>query len=637
MALDLSDLIQQITTLDFESEAIGPRPNEYPPKPVGLSVRWPNGKTEYIAWAHPAGDNTHTFEEARNALLLAYSGPVLFHNAAFDMEVAYQHMGMPFPRDWHDTLFLLFLFNPHARTYALKESAEEILKVAPDERDAVRDWVLANVAGSNKKTFGAHISKAPVALVGPYAIGDVDRTFALFKRLAPPVLEAQGAAYTREKRLLPHLLAAERRGIRVDRPLLEQWRVRLDSVVEAADKVIRAGLNAPTLNVDSNDELAAALQAAGQVTHWETTDGMVLELDGTPRTPTAALLRPPISFATASPEPTAAPGKRSMAKDVLVRIIKDRHLSRLLVYRNSAATMLRTFVDAWLALSAADGRLHTKWHQVRGVSANGTKTGRIASSNPNLANVPNPANIEIPTGWPALPSLREALLPEEGEVWVSADYSQQELRIAAHFEDGEIQAAYRRNPKLDLHTFAQELIEVRTGLKVERKKTKTVAFASIYGAGIGQLAAQMGVPLFEANEVRNAYFKALPGLGDLIRNVEEEGLRNGKVRTIGGRVIPVEKAKLQDGRWRSFVYKLLNHLVQGSAADQTKQAIVDFCERGGSGMFLTTVYDEINLSVRPEQVADVNAALVAAMKAAIPLDVPIEVDVESGPNWGELK
>lgn len=624
--------LEELTTLDFETDAIGPRPSRYPPKPVGLAIRWPDGNREYLAWGHPTGNNS-TYDAARRAWLLACRGPVLFQNGAFDIEVAMEHFGVPWPAQWHDTLFLLFLNDTHAKTYSLKPSAERLLGEPPTEQDAVRDWILANVPVATRKNFGAFISLAPPELVGPYAIGDVDRTFRLFKLLYPSTYSLMNGPYERELRLCPHLIAAERRGIRVDRRALQHWYNEIEPAITRCDDLIRARLDAPGLEVDSDASLADALDAAGVMLAWEYTDGTVVR-NGTSGS-TDELVNPFASDAV-SVDPVRPAGRRSVAKGALKRHCTDADLVSTLLYRNTAATMLRTFVEPWLDKSTADGRLHTKWHQVRGQDANGTKTGRIASSDPNLTNVINAKDMLPPLGCPFLPALRTAFLPEEGHVWLSADYSQQELRWAAHFEDEDMMRAYKSNPRLDLHDHAKQLIKERLGLDLDRKRVKTVAFATIYGAGLRQLAEQMGTNETEAYAVREAYFAVLPGLRVLSEKVKDRARNMGYVRSGGGRIIKVEPARQIDGRLRTFDYKMLNHLIQGTSAEQTKQAIIDYCSLGGPGPFLSQVYDEINVSAPADRLGEVGNALAHAMYHALPIDVPMVMDIEVGLNWGAL-
>lgn len=623
--------------VDFETYRIGPRPGEYPPEPVGVALRWPNGKYEYLAWAHPAGDNNTTREEAIRAIRHAYKNTVIFHNAKFDMEVAWHHLGIEFPKRWHDTLLLGYLQSPDEPSFSLKPMSERLIGMPPVQQDAVRDWILANIKGATKKNFGAFIAFCPVALVGPYAISDVDRTWRLFKFFAPPVSANMPVAYNREKRLLPHLVSAERRGLRVDRLLLRMWQRDLTAALARCDELICVRLNDLNLNLDSDDALADALQREDLVTHWETPDGIPFPC-GVPGVNTTASeeLNPFADPNEIVVVTEAKPPTRSMSKGALKRCCIDKDLVGQLAYRTAAATMLRTFVEPWLIHSEKDGRLHTQWHQVRGVDKNGTRTGRIASSDPNLANVPNPNETPPPFGLPKLPSLRKALLPEEGCVWISLDYSQQELRITAHYEDGQMKMAYQRDPKLDLHAFAQELIRRMVNKVIPRKHIKNVAFASIYGAGIPKLARMMEVSEDEAEEVRDAYFAALPGLGQLIHNVKMVTRQRGFVISLGGRLMPVEPTKWVKGRERAYDYKQTNKLIQGSAADQTKEAIASFCESGGSGYFMLQVYDEINISVPKEHAEYWACVLRDCMLKALPLSVPVLVESKVGSTWGDL-
>lgn len=171
--------------LDFESEAIDNRPN-FPPKPVGLAVYEEGKEPYYMAWGHPIENNIDlafaTIETA--ALLEEPSHEFIFHNAPFDCSIIQEKMGLEVPWDRiHDTMLLAFLSNPHGEL-SLKPLCEKFLGMPPEERDAVRDWLVARgICRANDKSWGAHISKAPGKLVGAYAIGDVVRTYKLFKYL----------------------------------------------------------------------------------------------------------------------------------------------------------------------------------------------------------------------------------------------------------------------------------------------------------------------------------------------------------------------------------------------------------------------------------------------------------------------
>jgi DNA polymerase I-like protein with 3'-5' exonuclease and polymerase domains len=523
----------------------------------------------------------------------------------------------------------------------------------PDEQTALFNWIKANVVPPaeptwdkqgvmtmkvpkiNKSNFGRWIAFAPLSMQAPYAIGDVERTYKLFQYLHPQVAITMQAPYDRERRLLPHLISAEKRGIRVDRMLLLHYHQQLSMALYDADYDIRAYLHAPGLNIDSSDDLADALDAQGLISHWETPQGVVFPVTGAVGV-SAAEINP---FTNGDAPADTTQFTRSMSKGALSRCCTDAWLVNILRYRGAADTMLNMFVKPWLRKTEgmADPRLHTTWHQVIGVDANGARTGRIASTDPNLANVPNPNETLPPSAkYAALPSLRKVLLPEIGHVWLSADYSQQELRLTAHYEDGVMQHAYRTNPQVDLHLFAQELVLQRTGRSVPRKHIKNIAFASIYGAGLPKLAMMMGVTEQEAEEIREAYFLALPGLRKLIQDIKVHVGRNGFIRSLGGRRLLVEPPSMEKGRIKTFDFKMPNKLIQGSAADMTKEAIVQFCENGGSNYFMSQVYDEINVSVPKETALQWAHHLVNCMVNALPIDVPILVDVEVGSSWGDL-
>jgi DNA polymerase I len=598
--------LPHVATIDFETEGIGPRPHAYPPKPVGVAIRWPNGTEEYLAWGHPSGNNC-TFEVARETLWSAWQYPCLFHNSAFDMEVAHKWFGFPAPKVWHDTYFLLFLCYPHAQTYSLKPTAAWLLSEPPTEQDDLRDWVLNNVSGSRKSNWGAFISRAPVSLVAPYAIGDVSRTYRIYELLWPHVRSRMQAPYHRERALMPVLVNASKRGIRLDRDACMSMYMDVGSAVVRADKHLHDSYG--IINVDSDEELADQLEALNYV-----------KRDAWPLTDT---------------------GRRSTSKVSFAQVLSAHPLLRdLLLYRNTAATLERTFLRPWLDHSAADGRLHCSWWQVKSDDG-GARTGRIASSNPNLANVPARAHKVLPPPYfNKLPNLRTLLLPEPGEVWVSADYASQELRHAAHFESGPLMQAYNENPALDLHEYGRREAYARSGLalladpKDGRTKTKTVNFATLYGAGIPTLADQLGCDKETARTLRETILDSMGNLRRLRDQATQRWRIGHKIKTWGGREIPCQPPFMHKGKLLTFEYKALNMLIQGSAADQTKEAL---CRGVGTlaGTLLSQLYDEINVSVPVEQLDEGIRELRRSMEDIPGFDVPFTTDVEVGPSWGE--
>lgn len=579
-------------TLDFESEAIEGNPIVNPPKPVGLAIRDGNGRCEYLT-------ELDVVEGLLKDIWARSDIPLLFHNAPFDLSVARAHFGLPWP-DWrrvHDTMPLLFIDDPYAPSLSLKPSAERLLGEAPEEQNALKAWILQNVPGATEKNFGAHISKAPVELVAPYAIGDVERTFKLFELLRPRVAERP---YDVERQLAPILSDSSCRGVRVDVGLLERDWSEVKVAQEKATARLRERLG--DINFNSPKQLGEKLESLGFVL------------------------------------PRTEKGNISTARDALQGAVTDKELLDLLSYHSTMETLVGTFMEPWLELSSRTGRLHPEWNSVRG-DKNGTRTGRLSCNNPNLQNIPNILDRAVPAGLPALPHMRDYLLPEEGCVWAKRDYSSQEVRILAHFEEGELAEAYRANPALDPHALAQEMIKRVTGVEYPRKDVKITAFSVIYGAGAGSLAEQLKRSRKEAQEIKNAYLTAFPGVLALQREVTNRLKQGGKVKTIGGRLYGSDHPVFKYGRMMTFEYKGLNALIQGSAADQTKQSVIDWYNDGArhsGSTLLATVHDEINISVPKDEVEQEMECLKVCMNADR-LDVPMLSEGFVGPSWGQVK
>ncbi len=584
-------------TLDFETEAIGPNPLWLPPKPVGLAI-WIKGcEPEYI---------TDWDKMTEVWLRCMDSGDqLLFHNAQFDLAVGLKWLGGERPH-WsrvHDTMYLLFLHDPYSPSLALKPSSERYLDMPPEEQDELTNWILANVPEATRKNAGGFISRAPVSLVAPYAKGDVLRTRGLYDFLYTKV---PTEPYDRERRLAPVMAESSRVGIRVDVERLEFDVAVCSDGLQAVEGRIFHALNCESFNIGSGAQLADRLDKAGVMDQW---------------------------FYT----PT---GKRSTAKDNLIQGINPEHtdLLDLLAYRSTMSTCVGTFMSPWLEFAATDGRVHTSWNQVandeRGHS--GARTGRLSSARPNFQNPPNPFDWVIPDGLPPLPSMREYLLPEPGHVWVKRDFSSQEIRILAHFEDGPLMEAYKANPFLDPHTMAQELIHKITLKLYDRKDVKITGFSIIYGSGVPGLAQQLKRPPHVAFELREAYFKAMPAAQQLAASTRRRGASGGVVTTWGGRPYPVEPPKIINGKIRTWEYKLLNYLIQGSAGDQTKEVLCDWHDvKDSETIFMATIHDEINASVPQDYWEREMDQLRLCMDQDL-FDVPMRSEGFVGENWGHL-
>ena len=307
--------MKDIAVVDFETAAIEPAPN-YPPVPVGVAIKLPGRKGRYYAFGHPTQNNC-TREEATKVLREVYRKySILCHNAAFDVEVARAHLKLPIPK-WqrlHDSMLLLYLYDPGARTISLKPSVKNLLGIEPDEQRQLRDWVLANVPEAKAKPnrWGAHISKAPGKLVGKYAISDVEYSWKLFEVLFP-MIQADGMseAYDVERQLIPIVLEMERLGVPIDRAALEadtyKW---LNEKDRLANRIYKRTGSAP-FNINSPEQLANALEDSGH----------------------------------ADPElwlPTEK-GNRSTSRDSLAVAVNDKPLLKALVRHSILSHMLSNF------------------------------------------------------------------------------------------------------------------------------------------------------------------------------------------------------------------------------------------------------------------------------------------------------
>jgi DNA polymerase-1 len=614
--------------VDFETYGIAARP-DYPPEPVGVSIALPGADPLYMSWGHPTGNNT-TKAKARAVLteLWQRAPRILFHNGKFDVDVAETHMVpkryslLKDPLRVEDTLFLLFLDDPHARSLSLKPAYERLMKVKSSGRDELKEWIIANVPEAKRRPteWGAYIAKAPAHLVAPYANGDTHRTRRIYELLYPRVTKAgMLEAYQREQRLMPILLRNEMEGIRVDMARLRKDIKVYSAALERADRWIRLRLRTPNLNIDSNDELADALERAG-FKNFTVTPG----------------------------------GQRSVGKESLLNALEeDAKLLQAIGYHNRMTTCLSMFMKRWYDIGErTGGRIHTQWHQVRhghgdASGINGARTGRIIATDPNLLNLAksfedrddgyvHPKFLKVEP----LPLVRVYLLPDEDYVWGHRDYNQQEFRITAHFEDGALLRAYKENPALDVHEHIRQVIHRVRHVLMERRPVKIVNFGMLYGMGIAGTARKLKVDASKAREIKGAQKAAIPDVHEMAHDLKELGERGEPIRTWGGRLYYAEEPKVIDGHTQRYEYKLLNYLIQGSAADATKEAVIryDAHPQKKWGRFMVTVYDEINASLPsdPTALKREMRALRESMEG-LAFDLPMLSDAKVGKSWGELK
>jgi DNA polymerase I len=627
-------------TVDFETLGIKPRPF-YPPIPIGVSIKWPGKKSKYLGWGH-VGANNCTYGEALTELKKAYANKdgILFQNGKFDIDVGDVHMGLDIPA-WdkiHDTMFLLYLDDPHQSEMGLKPSAERLLNWPPEEQDELGAWLILNqpvpdVKISRSKQsehyFMKYLGFAPVGLVGKYANSDVDKTEALFKLLWPKTRRrSMLAPYDRERKLMPILLSMERKGVPVDLARLRKDVADYFAIQTRIDTWIKAKISAPEdINLNSAAQLISCMLSAGLV-----------DSEKMPLTKT---------------------GKISTSKDSLGIGVKDPRLLAMLKYRTQLNTCLRTFMQPWLLQAELSGGLiYTSWNQIKSTDSGGaigTKTGRL-SSTPNFQNMPKefdkifrheePELIRLPQapikGLKALPICRSYIAPPPGYVFIDRDYSQQEPRILAHFDGGQLMDKYLENNWIDFHDFAQAEL-ANMGMFYERRPVKNTNLGLIYGMGAPLLAARNDMTVEAAKILKNAILKLYPGLKEMYADMKQRAEAGLPVRTWGGREYFCEPPKVVNGRLMKFDYKMVNCVIQGSAGDCTKEAIIRYYEatqndpKAVDDRMLLNVHDQLLAMCKIERLHTAMEMLRVAMES-VEFDVPIlsEGDV-SIVNWAELK
>ena len=507
-----------------------------------------------------------------------------------------------------DTMLIASLLDENRFSYSLNALSFDLLGKTKSEKDLVE---AARTFGLDPK---AEMWKMPAMYVGPYAEVDAQLALELWNYMRVEVGK-QGLwdIVNLELDLLPCLVDMTYRGVRVDMDKTERTRDALLKREAELHKEIKrqAGFG---VEIWAAQSLSKAFDELG------------------------------IAY------PKTEKGAPSFTKTFLAE--QQHPFARLIVDARNINKTSGTFINNILKYCNKDGRIHGHINQNRS-DQGGTVSGRLSMNNPNLQ--------QIPARDPELgPMIRSLFLPEEDEQWAAIDFSQQEPRILVHYAHvyGKargipLQGAkdfvqkYNDDPDTDFHTMVADMAGIG------RKQAKTINLGMMYGMGVNKLADQLDIPVEEAKSLINQYHDRVPfvkGLMTGVMNRLNEKDASGSIRSILGRkcrfdlwepdsfamhkALPYRDAVKEYGDTtrlkRAFTYKALNRLIQASAADMTKQAMVNVYKTGR--IPLIQVHDEIAMSVK-----DKNEALEIAkiMESAVPLEVPNKCDVEIGPSWGE--
>ncbi len=323
--------------------------------------------------------------------------------------------------------------------------------------------------------------------------------------------------------------------------------------------------------------------------------------------------------------------KISTAVDVLEGLAEEHEVPRLVLDYRQLTKLKSTYVDALpVLIRNSSGRLHTTFGQT------GTATGRLSSTNPNLQNIP----IRTELGR----EIRAAFTAEPGHVLLAADYSQIELRLLAHFsKDKLLVEAFRRGD--DIHTLTASQVFGVPPLMVtpeHRRAAKVVNFGIVYGLSAFGLSQNLGIEPSEARKFIDAYFEKYSGVRAFIDATLEQARRDGKVKTLFGRIRPIPDINSKNANQRGFAERTaVNTPLQGTAADLIKLAMIRIDEeiqkRRLKSRMTLQVHDELVFEVPECEVDGMRRLVREQMENAHVLEVPLVVEIGIGPNWRDLE
>ncbi len=319
----------------------------------------------------------------------------------------------------------------------------------------------------------------------------------------------------------------------------------------------------------------------------------------------------------------------STAQDVLEQLAETHEVPRLVLEFRHLTKLKSNYIDALPQLADSESRVHTTFQ------AAATATGRLSSVNPNLQNIP----IRTELGR----EIRAAFIAAPGMQLLSADYSQIELRLLAHFsQDPLLVRAYENNEDIHILTASEVFgVPAETMDKETRNRAKAVNFGIVYGISAFGLAAQLGIPQAEAKAYIERYFARYRGVQAFIERTLEATRRDGSVRTLFGRMRPIPDIESRNQNQRGFAERTaINTPLQGTAADLIKLAMIaldrKLIERKMKTRMILQVHDELLFEVPSEESAEIETLVRAEMENVVKLAVPLVADLAFGPNWRDL-
>ena len=559
------------------------------------------GQQWYFPIGHDAGGNMDiAMTTAWMQDILKTNSTKIFHNASYDVGWLLVN-GFEIRGKIVDTMIAAAIVNENRYSFSLNACAKDYLGELKNEtflNEKAKEW------GIDPK---GDLWKLPAGYVGYYAEQDAALTLKLWQYFKNEIVKQNLMdVWEMEMELLPILIDMRRRGIRID---IEKAHLLKKEFKIKEKEVLHKIKQETTMNVDiwAGRSVAQAFDRLGV---------------DYPRTPVS--------------------GEPSFTQNWLVNC--DNPIAQLIREAREINKFHSTFIDS-IQRYVHKGRIHSEINQLRS-DQGGTVSGRLSYSNPNLQQIPA-RNKEYGD------KIRSLFLPEEGRQWGSFDYSQQEPRLVAHYAASvndhfegaaEFIEAYK-NESADFHQIVADMAGIT------RSQAKTINLGLFYGMGKNKLGQELGISKDKAEALLRQYGERVPFVKKLATDVSSSASKYGFIRTIRGRkcrfdmwepstfgmnkAMQYEEAKAIYGNniRRAFTYKALNRLIQGSAADQTKQAMID-CYKAGYKPLLQ-IHDELCFSINEE--SDIKTIKEIMENAIEDLKVPSKVDIALGRSWGEAK
>ena len=570
---------------------------------VGIAVAV-EGWSGYYSFGHQQGN----FFDERSVMrwikdVCALPCTKIFHNAMYDV-CWLRSYGVKINGHIIDTMVMASLLDENRQSYSL--NALSYLELGETKEESV----LKDVADRSGVDSKAELWKLPAMAVGAYAEKDAELTLKLFKLFSQKIKnEKLEQIFNLETQLFPCLVDMRFLGVRVD----VEGAHKLKQQLAAEEKELLQKIKRET-QVDVQIWAARSIAQVFEKLH--------LSYKRTEKTDSPSFTK---NFLSTHTNP------------IVKHIAKAREI-------NKAHT---TFIDTIIKYQHK-GRIHADINPIRSDSG-GTITGRFSYSNPNLQQIPA-RNKQLG------PLIRSLFIPERDHTWGCFDYSQQEPRLVVHFaaeseainNDSvkDIVSRFKEN-KVDFHRVVADMADI------PREQAKTINLGLFYGMGKAKLQAELGLETREeAEKLFEKYHNSVPFVQDLMNSTSRDASNKGEIQTILGRVCRFDKweesaytpgrlkvpmtweeahSKYGDRIRRAFTYKALNKLIQGSAADMTKKAMLDLYNE--KIIPHIQIHDELDLSVESDKQAK---KIIDIMQNAVKLHIPNKVDYESGKNWGDI-